>query len=778
MSHVAAPDRTAAGCDTGPQVARDALSPSTPSNLTTEQPRRGGQLAVELLLEAGAVLASSLDLQTTITQIVQLIVPRLADLCVIDLLDEDGSIRKVAAAARDERIALDLESLRARHPVDPLGKHPVALVIASGEPQLLSEMSGELLEGIAQSSEHARFMIERSYRSAVVAPLRARGRTLGALSLLRLGPDSVPYTEQDLELGHELARRAALAADNARLFSDLRSVEQRLEAILADLAEAITVVDPQGRTVFANRAAAALLGFDSVEDVVDAEPGSIAARFHMLDEHGHELSLDDMPSRRLFHGEAPGPLLVRSVVRATREERWLVVRASSLLDPDTGEMLYAVNVLEDITGVKRTQLNESFMAEASRELASSSDYERSLQRVAQLAATQVADWCAIDVITESGELERIAMHHRDPDMLRIAAQLNTARRPALRDMPGIREVISTGRAQLLSDLDPRAIARDAPEDEHLRLLAQIGAGSAITVPLAAPSRTLGALSLVSSRSERRLTGQDLGLAVRLGRRTGTAVEASRLNKERARIARTLEAALLPESLPEIPGVRLAAHYQAAGELNDVGGDFYDVFAIGENRWMLAIGDVCGKGPRAAGVTALARHTLRAAAILGQPPAGMLAAVHTALREQPIGADMCTIALVSLERRNEGARLTVALAGHPPPLIVAADGTHRRIGSPGTLLGVIDPIRVNAVQEDLRPDETLLLYTDGLIETGASDKQLGERFVLGTLRANAAEPALELLLERLAESASEGEGRTHRDDIALLAARVAGDRGRG
>ncbi|MCW3056889.1 MAG: hypothetical protein JWO21_858, partial [Solirubrobacterales bacterium] len=141
---------------------------------------------MELLLEAGAVLASSLDVSTTIDQVARLIVPGLADLCVIDLRDDDGSIRKAAAAAADERIARGLEDMRARHPVDPGSEHPVARVIRSGEAELLAEMSSARLRGFAQGAEHAQFMIEHDYRSAVVAPLLARGRTLGALSLLRL----------------------------------------------------------------------------------------------------------------------------------------------------------------------------------------------------------------------------------------------------------------------------------------------------------------------------------------------------------------------------------------------------------------------------------------------------------------------------------------------------------------------------------------------------------------------------------------------------------------
>lgn len=221
----------------------------------SEQTLPQNDLTVELLVEAGAVLATSLDLATTMDQVAHLTVPRLADLCVIDLLDEDGSIREVAVASSDPQLAPALEAMRREFPLDPRGEHPVARVIASGEPELLEEMTSMLLRSFAQGSEHARFMIEHRYHSAAVAPLRAHGRTLGALSLLRIG-DGEPYTRADLPLACELAGRAAMAIDNARLFSALRRVEQRLEAVLVNVAEAITLIDARGQTVFANQAAA------------------------------------------------------------------------------------------------------------------------------------------------------------------------------------------------------------------------------------------------------------------------------------------------------------------------------------------------------------------------------------------------------------------------------------------------------------------------------------------------------------------------------------------
>jgi serine phosphatase RsbU (regulator of sigma subunit) len=478
-----------------------------------------------------------------------------------------------------------------------------------------------------------------------------------------------------------------------------------------------------------------------------------------------------MPRTRLFAGEEPEPLLVRNIIRATGEERWLIAKPSPVTDPESGELLYAVNVYEDVTEVKRAEIAESFMAEASRVLSSSMDYTATLRQVARLAVPQLADWCAVDVIGEEGELERVATHHRDPKRLELAERLARHHSPA-EDALGVPEVIRTGQARLYSDITPATLAAYAQDSEHLEMLQELDAKSMLIVPLAAPTRTVGAITLVSAESLRRLLQRDVALARRLGRRAGTAVESARLYTARKRIADVLQSALLPESLPEIPGVQTRALYRAAGELNRVGGDFYDVCDCGQGRWMLAIGDVCGKGPRAAGVTALARHTLRAAAMLGQSPEGMLRTLHEALSRQPAGADMCTVCLVIIEPEEDRARLTVALAGHPPPVLIDEEGSASQIGRPGTLLGVIDALSIHEVECELLPGRTLLLYTDGVPEAGAADEQIGEAGLLA-LCGEAPKLSLESFLARIALAASERAPGGLRDDIALLGVRLGG-----
>jgi PAS domain S-box-containing protein len=726
--------------------------------------------ATELLIEAGAVLATSLDLATTMTQVASLTVPRLADLCVIDLVADDGSISDVAVVAAEPSIAHELEQLRERYPLNPAGRHPVAHVIRSGEPQLLPEMTTFLLRSFAEGSEHARFMIDHDYRSAVVAPLTARARTLGALSVLRLG-EHLPFSEEEAALVHELALRAALAIDNARLFGELRALERRQDAILANLAEAITVEDRSGQTVFANQAAADLLLAATPAELMSSTLEQVAERFQMLDEQERELDVARMPRTRVFAGERPEPLLVRNIVRATGEERWLIVRSSPIIDPATGVVEFAVNVYEDITEVKRAQLAESFMAQASRVLSSSMDYAETLKRVARLAVPALADWCSIDVLDEQGAIEQVAVHHAVPAKVALAERIYRLHRPEPDQPTGVPAVIRSSEPVLFTDISPQVLAGYAANSEHLELLSAVGAHSLIIVPLTSAVRTIGAITLVSSESGRRLSARDVALAERLGRRAGTAVENARLYTERARIAHVLQEALLPESLPQVPGLEIEARYRAAGEYNEVGGDFYDAFAHGDDELMLVIGDVVGKGPRAAGVTALARHTLRAASMSGRSPTGMLEMLHAALSAQPPGADLCTVCLVRIAPNGGTLRLTVVLAGHPPPLLISADGRARQAGAPGTLLGVLDPVRFNATDVELAPEETLLLYTDGVPDAGHPGDALGEDGLIELCRSNA-DLALPDLLERIEQVAVQRAQGALRDDVALLGLRLA------
>src|SRR5581483_7307485 len=191
------------------------------------------------------------------------------------------------------------------------------------------------------------------------------------------------YGPEDLRFAEVLSARLALALDNAGLSAAVSGLEQRLEATLTNLAEAVLVRDSGRELVFANDAAARLLGLGSAEEVVAASAEELMALFDVFDEDGREISLSALPSERVTRGEPAGSLLVRNVIRATGQERWLLHKATRVLDAD-GALSMVISVIEDLTEVKRAELAQRLLAEAGQALGASLDYEQSLQRVAEL----------------------------------------------------------------------------------------------------------------------------------------------------------------------------------------------------------------------------------------------------------------------------------------------------------------------------------------------------------------------------------------------------------
>ena len=191
-----------------------------------------------------------------------------------------------------------------------------------------------------------------------------------------------------------------------------------LQEIIAGLADAVTVQDPGGRLVFANKAAAELLGYESPEQLIAAEPAAIMDRFEMLDEDERPIPVEQLPGRRALSGEEPEPLTVRFRPAAGGRERWSRVKARPILNDD-GTVRLAINVIEDITDIKQAEHAQRFLSEAGKTLAASLDYEKTLAAVARLAVPELADWCVIDLKTHTG-FERVAVAHADPERLALA----------------------------------------------------------------------------------------------------------------------------------------------------------------------------------------------------------------------------------------------------------------------------------------------------------------------------------------------------------------------
>ncbi|MBI3911821.1 MAG: SpoIIE family protein phosphatase, partial [Armatimonadetes bacterium] len=295
------------------------------------------------------------------------------------------------------------------------------------------------------------------------------------------------------------------------------------------------------------------------------------------------------------------------------------------------------------------------------------------------------------------------------------------------------------------------------------------------------------------RQPHRPSDRERRLVELYARQAADFIDNARLYRQRSEIARTLQQSLLPPQLPEIPGVELAASYRPAFEGTDVGGDFYDLFEAGEGVWSLIIGDVSGKGVAAAAMTALARHTARAVTPYERTPSGVLARLNEAILQQHQGEGFCTAAYGRLalsphargrrprtlsgqvtgggERNKIRARLTLALGGHPQPLLLRRDGSVAPIGAPGTLLGQLPDPRLTDRTVELGPEDAVVLYTDGVIEAHVADDLFGQARLISLLGACAGCDA-GTITQRIEHAVGQFQGDTPRDDIAILVLRIA------
>ena len=376
--------------------------------------------------------------------------------------------------------------------------------------------------------------------------------------------------------------------------------------------------------VYANDAAAELLGLPAARSVLAAPSAELVDRFEIRHPDGTPVDPEELPGSGVIRGESPEPMLTLSVRRDTGEPHWFLTKATALEDEDGG--ILAVIVIEDVTEQHEAALRQRFLAEAGQALASSLDLEETLRRVARLAVPRLADWCAIELPDERGVLEQVALVHVDPALVELAHSLRERYPPDPESPVGTHAAMRTGEPQLIPEITDDMLVAAARDAEHLELARSLGLRSVMVVPMITGGRTLGVMTFVFSESGRRYDAEDLAFAQELAARAAVAIENARLYTERSLVAQTLQASLLPEALPEVDGWRFAADYRPGERGADVGGDFYDVFAV-EDGHVVLLGDVTGKGVAAAALTSLVRHTAKTAAMFDARPARVLAMVN-------------------------------------------------------------------------------------------------------------------------------------------------------
>jgi serine phosphatase RsbU (regulator of sigma subunit) len=309
-----------------------------------------------------------------------------------------------------------------------------------------------------------------------------------------------------------------------------------------------------------------------------------------------------------------------------------------------------------------------------------------------------------------------------------------------------------------------------------------GYRSAAAIPLAAEDRVVGVLTVgfehdlpVEDGERRFLVAMAEQAAVALERaRLYDSERLSRRQAERDRqrsleLARALQTSLLPPRLPEVPGLDLGARYHPALAGLEVGGDFYDVFDTGGD-WAVVIGDVCGKGPEAAALTALARYTIRSVAMDLRHPAQVLRKLNDTLLHHQLDERFCTVAYGRVVPSVGGVRVTVCRGGHPPPIVVRSNGDLEPIGTDGGAIGLFPEIRLWEETAQLHPGDNVVFYTDGVTEAARGREQFGDGRLDEVLRACAGLTAAEVA-ENLEAAVIDFGGAQPRDDLAVLVLHV-------
>ncbi len=515
---------------------------------------------VAFLAQATQVVAESLDYEVTLERVASLTVPRLADWCVVYVLEGDGAIRRLAVQHVDEAVRDEIVAELAAVHIDPRAREGVPEVLRSGKAALHTDATPELLA--ADVVEPARFtpiLARLGISSWICVPLRSRGRTLGAISFIA-AESGRRYGDDDLALAEELARRAAVAVDNARLYHDAQDAlasRERTHALLGTLLESAPVglafFDENLRFVLVNDALARMNGLAPDDHlgktVLELLPGV-------------DPSVADDLRRVLETGEPVVDVEVEGRTPAAPEtvHHWLVSYYPVRVD---GRAVGIGAVVLDITDRKRVEAERSrllaleheareaaeraqervaFLAEASTVLASSLEYEVTLERAAELVVPRLADWCVVDIAAEEGSPRRLAVAHVDPAKVKLARELERRYPPDPNVPRGAANVIRTGEPELVPEIPDELLVEATRDAEHLALVRRLGLRSFMCVPMAAHGRTLGAITFVAAESGRAYGPEDLALAQELAGRAALAVDNSRLFREaaaRAHAARAL-----------------------------------------------------------------------------------------------------------------------------------------------------------------------------------------------------------------------------------------------
>ncbi len=414
-----------------------------------------------------------------------------------------------------------------------------------------------------------------------------------------------------------------------------------------------------------------------------------------------------------------------------------------------------------LVGRERARERSSFMAEASKQLDRAATIDQTLETFVTFVDGRLAECCIV---------RALAGHAFEPLTPTAQASGGHAALLALGEADEVAAAVGRARATATAEAVTTAESLTIGDGDHaVQALAVAGMARGRLVTEAVLLRHGGAWRPDQIEDATELASR-LALAVQ-ARALQAETEAQYVRSERT--ALTLQQSLVPRVLPEISGCELAVRFTPAGEGDLVGGDFYDVFPVGPNRWAIVVGDVCGKGAEAAAVTAMARWTLRSLSGAPVAPPDALGFLNDAMLRQDFDGRFITLAYLLVTVRAGEAHVIAACGGHPAPILVPASGEPAPLDVRGDLIGIWPDARLESVELNLGPGDALIVYTDGVTDLGPEPPQPPER----ALRGHAPNASAATLARALEEHALRSSER-RRDDVAVLALRFIGERAAG
>jgi len=565
------------------------------------------------------------------------------------------------------------------------------------------------------------------------------------------------------------------------------AAEERLRTLFVTMPQGVVHYAADGSVLAANPAARRILGL-SESEMTTWPLRNIRQAIH---EDGTRFQIEDLPVRRALRtGTVIADVIMGVPHGRTGEIRWIQQTAVPDAWDDRGRPQRVYAMFTDLTEQRRSAelLREradllarerAARAEADRAqerlgllmragalVAATRDRVDLLDQVSQLAVPSLADYCVVFLPTADGQLCASAASHIDPALARQLAALREHPKPSTGPLL-VQAAYTTGVSQLIRDVSAD-LPSWAPGPELAEIAASVRPRSALAVPLLAGQQALGVLVMGRYSSRPRFASSDVAVVEEIAGRLAIGLANTDTFAQEHAIAETLQRAVLPDMLPEVPGVDLAVRYLPSTEGANVGGDWYDAFPLADGRIGLVTGDVAGHSIGSASIMGQARNLLRAYAVGNLSPGRVLRRTNIAFT-QLLPDALASVGYAVLDPAT--GELSYGNAGHPPPLVSTADGhaDYLDVGA-GTMLGACPGSRFSTRRRRLPPGAGLLCYTDGLIEDRSRDITEGLAALAQALRQ-----AVPGSAEQMCAAAQTvlPSGAARADDVCLLAARLTG-----